>query len=328
MTKSRWRRILKPQNNSANSAPKASASRVNTSNFDAPFLAASESGQRGRTLTDAIVNAKTFTAKSANINGPRVLVLDIETAPLEVYAWSFGKQHVGLDQMITDWSLLSVAMKWLGIEGVFYADNRYRANPRDDFEQLLCLHTILQETDMVIAHNGAKFDLPKIRARMALNGFPPLPPITVIDTFQLQAKAFGFTSQKLAYVSGVIGEQEKSAHAKFPGLELWKQVLANNPEAWDEMQHYNVQDVIATEAMYVSLRGWYRNAPNMGPYVAPSKKDGHVCPSCGSENVIRRGTRQTQVGIYPRYHCHDCGSWSRGRLMEVTREQRHHILTN
>ena len=257
-----------------------------------------------------------------------MLVIDIETAPLEVYVWSFGKQHVGLDQLITDWSLLSVAMKWLGIDGMFYADNRYRPTPRDDFEQLLCLHTILQETDMVIAHNGAKFDMPKIRARMALNGFPPLPPITVIDTYQLQAKAFGFTSQKLAYVSGVIGDQEKSEHAKFPGRELWNQVLANNPEAWNEIQDYNAKDVIATEAMYLSLRGWYRNAPNFGPYVTPSEKGKVVCHSCGSEHVIQKGTRKTQVGVYQRYKCLDCGAWPRGRLMIASREERAHILTS
>lgn len=282
----------------------------------------------GVKLTDATANAQAFAAKSAGVNGPRILVLDIETFPLLVYTWGLFKQHITLDQMHTDWSMMSFAAKWLGQDGMFYADNRHRADPRDDFEQLWCLHFILSEADMVIAHNGAKFDLPKIRARMAINGFPPLPPITVIDTFQLQAKAFGFTSQKLQYVAGLAGDRGKDSHKNFPGLSLWKECLAHNPAAWEECRIYNCQDVTENEAMYLSLRGWYKNAPNFGPYVTDTKPGEHVCPSCGGTHVIRKGSRKTQVGIYPRYKCTDCGSWSRGRLMEASRDSRSHILAS
>lgn len=282
----------------------------------------------GHTPTDAIRNAKAFASKSSGINGPRVLCIDIETFPLLVYSWGLFKQHITLDQLHTDWSMMSFACKWLGIDGMFYADNRFRADPRDDFEQLLCLHTILSEADMLIAHNGAKFDLPRIKARMAINAMPPLPPLEVIDTFQLQAKAFGFTSQKLAYVAGLAGDKGKDEHKNFPGLSLWKECLNHNPAAWAECEHYNKTDVLENEAMYLSLRGWYRHGPNFGPYVTPSERGKVVCHRCGSENVIQKGPRRTQVGVYQRYKCNDCGAWPRGRLMIASREERAHILTS
>lgn len=285
---------------------------------------------RGQTPTNAITNARAFAAKSAGINGPRVLVADIETFPCIFYAWGPGKQNLGIEALHTDWSMMSFCGKWLGIDGVFYADNRYRAWPRDDFEQLLCVHVILSETDMVLAHNGKKFDMRKIRARLALNGFPPLAPIKVIDSYQLNDKAFGFTSQKLAYVSEHFGDQGKSEHVKFPGLHLWKQCEAGNMEAWEECREYNTRDVLETEAMYLKLRGWYHHGPNFGPYVTPSEQGKVVCHRCGSENVIKKGTRpaRTQLGIYQRYKCNDCGAWPRGRVMIATREERAHILTD
>lgn len=259
-----------------------------------------------------------------------MLVFDIETFPCEGYFWQPGKQYVGMEQITKDWSMMSFCGKWLGMDGVFYADNRFRADVRDDFEQLLCLHAILSQTDMVLAHNGKKFDMRKVRARMALVGLPPLPHVEVIDSYQLNDKTFGFSSQKLAYVSKFFGDQGKSEHAKFHGLHLWKECLAGNMEAWEECRTYNTRDVLETEAMYLKLRGWYRNAPNFGPYVTPSKEGVHVCHVCGSENVIKKGTRpaRTQVGIYQRYKCNDCGAWGRGRTLIASRAERAHILTN
>lgn len=282
----------------------------------------------GHTPTDAIRNAERFAAKVADINGPRVLVADIETFPCVFYAWGPGKQHVGIEQLITDWSMMSFCGKWLGIDDVFYADNRFRVDTRDDFEQLLCIHTILSNTDMVLAHNGKKFDMRKIRARLALSGFPPIPHIDVIDTYQLNDKAFGFTSQKLAYVSKHFGAEGKSEHAKFHGLHLWKQCEAGNMEAWEECRNYNTRDVLETEEMYLQLRGWYRNQPNFGPYVTPSEPGKVVCDRCGSEHTIMKGTRKTQAGVYQRYKCLDCGAWPRGRRMIVPHTERTHILAS
>lgn len=272
-------------------------------------------------------DAGRFTRSLNKANGPRVLVADIETFPIEAYVWGTFKQNVGLEQIKTDWSLMSFAAKPLNQPTVFYADVSKQRDLRDDKALLKSIHAILGETDFVIAHNGARFDLPKLRARMAMHRLPPLPPISVIDTLLLNRKAFGFTSHRLAFVSERFAETPKDDHAQFYGFKLWRECLAGNKAAWKECREYNITDVTALEETYRALNGWYEGAHNFGPYVTP-KAGEHVCPSCGGTHVIRKGTRKTQVGIYPRFHCLDCGSWSRGRFMEVTRQERAHILSS
>jgi len=268
-----------------------------------------------------------FIRVSQRMTGPRVLVADIETFPIVAYVWGLFKQNISLEQIAEDWSLMSFAAKWLGQPEVYYLDNRDRVDAKDDSVQLAALYRILSETDMVIAHNGARFDMPKIRARLALNNYPPIAPVKVIDTLLLNRTAFGFTSQKLQYVSSKFAEDAKSDHKKFPGWKLWLGCMAHDKSAWRECEAYNITDVTALEETYINTRGWHIGGPNFGPYI-DHKDDEHNCPNCGSSNVIARGTRKTQVGIYTRYNCTDCGSWSRGRVLIASRKERAHILMN
>lgn len=270
-----------------------------------------------------------FVKVSERMTGPRVLVGDIETFPLLVYVWGLYKQAIPLDRVHTDWSLMSFAVKWLGEPEVFYLDNRSMDDVRDDSNQLAALHYILQHTDMVIAHNGARFDMPKIRARFALGGYEPLPQIQVIDTLNLNRAAFSFTSHKLAYVSEKFADTPKSEHKLYPGFNLWLGCLNNEKAAWNECQDYNITDITSLEESYMKLRGWYQGQPNFGPFIsAELYPNSHVCPTCGSDDVRRHGTRKTQVGIYDRYQCNSCGGWSRGRILVANRKERAHILMN
>jgi len=76
----------------------------------------------------------------------------------------------------------------------------------------------------------------------------------------------------------------------------------------------------------MELLPWIKNHPNHALY---GNMEDMVCPTCGSKNLQRNGTRTTKQGIYARYHCGDCGSWPRGRYMEkaLTKEQKEAILT-
>lgn len=261
-------------------------------------------------------------------SGPRVLVADIETFPILAYVWGLFKQNVSLDQIKEDWSVMSFAAKWLLIPGTYYVDNRNRENPKDDSITMHQLIRILEHTDMVIAHNGQRFDVPKIRARAALLGHPPMAPVKVVDTLLLNRKSFAFTSQKLAYVSDKFSISPKTEHAKFPGWKLWLGCMEHNRAAWRECEDYNVTDVTSLEESYLALRGWYEGGPNMAIYIEGLDKGEHSCPNCGSHHVVKKGSRRTQVGIYQRYNCVDCGGWSRGRCLIAGRDERAHVLMN
>jgi hypothetical protein len=257
----------------------------------------------------------------------KILVLDIETAPLESYTWGLWDQNVGVEQIKTEWSILSFAAKWLDSKKIIYYDTSGHGpgKIRDDRGLLLHLWHLLNEADLVVAQNGRRFDVKKINARMVMVGFKPYSPIRIIDTLEAAKKYFEFTSNKLAWTSKHLTSQAKSDHKAFPGFELWKECLADNPKAWRVMKKYNIIDIKQTEEYYLRIRPWIANHPNMGAFMETTE---HTCTKCGSAGVQARGTVRTQQGKYHRYHCTNCGGWSRGKLMLLPIVKRKSLLAN
>jgi len=249
-----------------------------------------------------------------NSNTPRIATVDIETAPLESFTWGIWDQNIGLEQIKTEWSILSYAWKWLDSKAIIQADTSGRGikKVRDDKKLAGQLWKLLDEADIVVAQNGIKFDIKKINARLIQHGFGPYSPIRVVDTLQVAKKHFGFTSNKLEWQSQKLTDSPKSKHKRFPGFELWLECLADNPAAWAEMRKYNKQDVLATEKLYLKQRPWIAQHPNVGTYSGESAPS---CPKCGSTHVTKQGTKTMQAGVYQQYKCQGCGGWSRGKAM-------------
>jgi DNA polymerase elongation subunit (family B) len=260
-------------------------------------------------------------------HSPRILTIDIETATIEAHVWGCWDQNVGLEQIKTEWSILSYCAKWLGSSRLYYDDTSGRGKNRirDDKKLMKGLWKLLDEADIVVAQNGKKFDIPKINARLVEHGFKPYSPVRIVDTLQLAKARFGFTSNKLEWMSQHLTTTPKSKHKEFPGFELWKECLEDNPRAWAEMKKYNCRDVVATELVYLKLRAWDAKHPNVGTY---AESVGAECPKCGSGELQMRGTAMTQQGKYPRFQCRGCGGWSRGKALLIERDQRKRLLAN
>lgn len=257
--------------------------------------------------------------------GPKIIVLDIETAPIIAYTWGLWKQNIGLDQILQDWTVLSYSAKTLGNSKIRYMDVSKQSDFYNDRAIMQSLWKELDEADVVVTQNGIRFDHRKINARFLALGMPPPSPYKCIDTKVEAQKVAAFTSNKLEWLARVLTDERKSAHSKFPGFKLWLECLKGNKEAWAEMRKYNPQDIIATEEVYLKLRPFIDGHPNMGVYTEDNTKR---CPNCGSDEVKQKGYRYTQTGKYPRYHCADCGAWSRGGYTENTIAKRKSLLRN
>ncbi len=239
------------------------------------------------------------------MNKAKILTLDIETSPLQSFHWGLFDQNISLDMIKIDWTILSFSAKWFGQKKVqfFCTGGRGVDKVRDDKELVKKLWQLLDEADIVVTQNGVAFDIKKINTRMLVHGLPPYSPVKMVDTLLIAKARFGFTSNKLAFLSKVLNKTKKSSHKKFPGFELWEQCLADNPAAWNEMRKYNSIDVIATEELYMKLRPWYDRHPHMGLFSEGSKP---VCPKCGSDDLVKDGTRAIMAGVQQRYRCRDC----------------------
>lgn len=254
----------------------------------------------------------------------RILLLDIETAPVLASVWRLWDQNISLSQIKSDWHLLSFAAKWLGDRKIIYQDQSGLELIENDHRLLVWIHKLLGEADIVVAHHGKKFDLPAINSRLITSGFSPPSPYKIVDTREIAAKYFRFTSNKLEFLSGALCSKKKLAHRKFAGFELWKECIAGNPKAWAEMKRYNIRDVEALEELYLKLRPWTpTGVPNCGLY--DDAKDS-VCPKCGSGNVSKNGFIFLTIGKYQRWKCGDCGAWMRSSKPCNTIEKRASLL--
>lgn len=271
------------------------------------------------------MNLQTFLRRAPK-SGPKILCLDIETFPIEFWGWGMFNNNFSVKQIKRDWSLMSFACEWLDDERTYYLDQSGRDDVFDDLALAAALHTLLDAADFVLARNGKKFDLRKVKARLAILGFPPLSPVAVIDPMLLNRDEFAFTSHKLEYTTGVlVPELRKYSHNKFPGFELWVACMQSLPGAWNECKKYNIIDVKSMKAEYKKLRGWYSRHPNIAVYF---KADGseHRCNKCGHNEMIPQDTpARTQVGTYMLLQCTQCGGHSRGRKLTTNIEQRRHI---
>jgi len=133
------------------------------------------------------------------VERPKVLIYDIETAPMLGYCWSLWDQNIGLNQIESDWYVLSWSAKWLDDDDdqVMYMDQRKAKNIEDDKKLLEAMWKLLDECDIVITQNGKKFDQKKLNARFILNGMQPPSSYKHIDTRQIAKRYFGFTSNNL-----------------------------------------------------------------------------------------------------------------------------------
>lgn len=240
----------------------------------------------------------------------KVLFVDIETSPMEVFAWGLGEQYVGMEQIIKEWTILCWCAKWLDGDELFFESTKNQTDKRNDKSILKGIWKLLDEADVIITQNGRQFDEKKLNTRFLLNKMQPPSRYKHVDTLQIAKSKFAFTSNKLAYTTDTLNDKyKKLSHKDFPGLELWKECLKGNKKAWLEMEKYNKHDVLALEEYYKKLQPW-DNSINFSVY----EDENHQTKcNCGSTDIVRNGFHYSATGKYQRYKCAKCGSELRDR---------------
>lgn len=251
----------------------------------------------------------------------KILLLDIETAPKRAYVWGLWKQNVSPGQLLSDTFMLTWSAKWYGKKKVMGEKlTPDEVHNEDDSRICVQLHELMDEADIVIGHNGDRFDIPTINSRFVLNGMLPPSPYKKVDTLKIAKRHFKFTSNRLDYLGQILGVGRK---VETGGFSLWDRCMAGETKALNEMLKYNKQDVILLEEVYDKLRPYCSNHPNHGV-----TSGSMVCPKCGSSHVQSRGYATTAVGKFQRFQCQDCGGWSRGRQnLRTTEEMKNTLLS-
>ena len=239
----------------------------------------------------------------------KILLLDIETAPLEAYIWSLWTKYVGPSLLKCEWFILTWAAKWLGDDTVYSRKLTSSEALREDDERIMRdLWDFLDEADIIIAHNGERFDVPKINSRFLLNKMSPPSSYKQIDTLRVARKEFGFTHNSLDSLAKLFGIEGKNKTT----MELWIDCKHGSDDALEEMEEYDIQDVIVLEKVYFKMRPYIKGHPNLDLYI---DSESPVCPQCGEDSLLAVEGKffYTQAVRYQLYRCSSCKALSRGK---------------
>lgn len=240
----------------------------------------------------------------------KVLLYDIEVAPR--LCWAYDMWDANIIHVERESYAMCFAYKWLDEDETYCVAQPdfakyYKKNPYDDILVVETLWELMDEADVVIAHNATKFDNRVANERFLHQGLGAPSPYRTVDTLTLSRRYFKQGRNSLDYLCKKLdlGGKPKETHST-----LWHRCVSGDMEAWDMMREYNRDDIALLENLYLRLRPFAPNHANIG--------EGFQCPKCSSTHVQRRGVARTNAAVYPQYHCQTCGAWSRGAAMDKT----------
>jgi len=240
---------------------------------------------------------------------PKILLFDIETAPMKVYSWGLWQQDIGLPMIIKDWYVLCWSAKWLHENKVhhdaLYLHEDYVSEDDCEYNVIESIWTMLDSCDIAVAQNGKGFDKKKLNAKFLQYGFPE-PTYKIVDTLLIARGNFALSSNKLDFITKKLGGGGKIK----TDFSLWEGCMNGDSSAWKKMVKYCDTDVKELEHVYLSLRAWDKQSPNYGQYL---DGDTLVCNACGHPNLSYDKDMHTGVSTYEVYACDECGKKHRTR---------------
>lgn len=228
----------------------------------------------------------------------KIVSYDIETAPSLGHFFDLWKEG-NIVATVADWYILSWSVKYLGGKQITRGLCDYptfKKDKTDDRELVTDLWKIFNEADILIAHNGDRFDRRKSNTRFIKHNLAPPEPYKTVDTLKVARRNFAFNSNRLDDLGASLGVGRKTKH---PGIDMWLGCMTGDPASWSLMKKYNKQDVILLEKIYLKLLPWIDNHPYLGT----------DC-NCSSPQLQKRGFGLNKRGPYQRLQCVNCKAWS------------------
>jgi uncharacterized protein YprB with RNaseH-like and TPR domain len=193
----------------------------------------------------------------------KILLLDIETTPMQVYTWGLWDQNIGINQIIKSTEMMCFGAKWLGQKSVTFK-SAHHDGKKTMLEEL---HKLMEEADVLVGWNSASFDHKHINREFLENGMLPPSPTKDLDLMTVTKANFQFPSNKLDYVAQKLGVGSKLKHS---GFELWIKCMEGDDKAWREMKKYQIQDVQLLDSLYDILLPWF---PGSGSVTSKERQD-------------------------------------------------------
>lgn len=244
----------------------------------------------------------------------KILYLDIETSPNIGWFWSAAwKTSIDTGQIIDERQIIMASYKWKHEKKVHRLD--WGLKKQCDKSLLKKLSKIINEADLVVAHNGDRFDLKWINTRLLVHKLPPLRPFKTEDTLKLAKSHFNFQSNRLNYIAELLGIGSKVPTG---GSKLWLDIVLHKDEkAMAKMGKYCDMDVILLEKVHDRLSIFHE------PVIDLSGNGLLGCHRCENPQMTTNGIYTLKSGAEKqRLRCLKCGSGRTVPLSKYVKELR------
>ena len=256
-------------------------------------------------LKEMRLETNTTTNKIQNNQG-KILIYDIETSYNIGKFWRAGYNlNINPGDIIHERAIICISYKWLGEEQVYSLT--WDKNQCDKFllEQFI---PILDEADMIVAHNGDRYDLKFIKTRALKHNLKMLINYKQFDTLKVAKAKFMFNSNKLDYISKFLGAEGKISTE----MKLWDDIILRKcPKAMIEMLTYCEEDVRQLEIVYNALVSWENPKFHIGVMNGGTKQ---TSPITGNVNIEQVKQMTTNSGTIK----HIMRDLDTGRLFEMS----------
>lgn len=221
-------------------------------------------------------------------NEGKILIYDLETSPNVGWFWRAGyKQNIQPNQILKERAIICVSYKWLGEDQVYNLSWDKNQDDRFLIEQFV---EVLNEADLIVAHNGENFDIKWFKTRALFHRIPTLPNYKQFDTLKVAKSKLYLNSNRLDYISKFLGFEGKIQTTP----DLWNRVvMLNDRTAMTDMLDYCDEDVRQLEKVYNELK--YLDNPKFHAGVLNGKIK-QTSPITGSVNIQHFKTITTNSG--------------------------------
>jgi len=231
------------------------------------------------------------------VSSANVMIYDIETCRMVVKTFWTGKQYIGYNQIQGEPRIISISWKWLGGDKVHHLTWDKLHSDKEMMEAFLKEYN---KADMVIGINNDSFDNRWINARAAKHRLDVNTMVKSFDVQREMKRVFRIPSYAMKYTAKYFElDQQKMEHE---GEIMWQMIEDGTPEQQREylkkMVNYNVQDILTTEELYISLRKYFGHKMHFGVFDGENK---WTCPNCGTNNISLEKTSFTAAGTVQRF---------------------------
>lgn len=218
----------------------------------------------------------------------RVLFYDIETSPNIGWFWRAGyKLNISPENIIKERAVICLSYKWEDEDQVY--NLRWDDNQCDKFliEQFV---EVLNEADLIVAHNGDRFDIKWLKTRALYHRIPMLPKYPQFDTLKVAKSKLLLNSNKLDYIAKFLGFEGKNS----TNIDLWLDIIFKKcDKAMNEMLEYCDEDVRQLEKVYHELKNLDNPRLHQGVLQGKTKQ---TSPITGGINISKVKSVTTNRG--------------------------------